>query len=419
MCSMDRKIEKKFWTLRRIVTTAFVVIFIALVSYPLIFGKKGTKLNVDVERITISTITRAPFLEFIPTTGTVIPINTFNLEAMEGGRVKEIFLESGSFVNEGDRILELENKDLELDVVNRQAQYDEQENSLWNARLQLEQNIMQLQQDVINSEYQIRKSKRIIEQNEQLYRMGAISQLTYEQMVDDYENNIMRNEFILKKFKIDSLLQVDKIEQLEKSLNQAKINLDFVKEKQKNLILAAPISGLLTSLDAEIGQSIGSGQRIGQIDVVDEFKVRTGIDEYHISRIGVGQTGTFQLDGKEYDLIIKKVYPEVRNNRFEIDLEFAGEAPPDIRRGQTLHIRLALGDLSDAILLPTGGFFQKTGGNWVYVVDESGATAEKRFIKLGRRNPEAYEVLEGLQPGERVITSSYDNFGDIDILILK
>ena len=419
MCSMDRKIEKKFWTLRRIVTTASVVIFFALVSYLLIFGKKGTKLNVEVDRITISTITWAPFLEFIPTTGTVIPINTFNLEAKEGGRVKEIFLEAGSFVKEWDRILELENKDLELDVVNRQAQYDDQENSLRNARLQMSQNIMQLQQDVINSEYQIRKSKRIIEQNEKLYEIGAISQLTYEQMVDDYENNIKRNEFILKKFKIDSLLQVDKIEQLENSLDQAKINLDFVKEKQNNLILAAPITGLLTSLNAEIGQSIGSGQRIGQIDVIDEFKVRVGIDEYHISRIGAGQTGTFQLDDKEYDLIIKKVYPEVRNNRFEIDLEFAGEAPPDIRRGQTLHIRLALGDLSDAVLLPTGGFFQKTGGNWVYVLDESGATAEKRFIKLGRRNPEAYEVLEGLQPGERVITSSYDNFGDIDILILK
>lgn len=416
---MDRQIKKKVWTLKRIITVSFIIIFIGAVGYPLVFGRKGSKLNVKVERITISTVTRGPFLEFFPERGSIIPITTIFLDAIEGGIVREIFLLAGAKVNAGDKILELENTQLLLDIMFREAEFAEQENFLRNTRLLMEQSNLQLRQSIIDNNYQIKRLKRDFARKEELLKNNVISRQEYEQSKDEYEYYMSRHDLMIEKFQTDSLLRQVQLRSLQNSLERMQTNLSFVRQKQQNLTLKATISGLLSSLNVEVGQSIGPGQRFGRIDVLDGFKVRTEIDEFYIDRISVGQTATFDLTGKEEILVITKVFPEVLNGQFVVELEFQGPEPAGIRRGQTLQLRFLLGGLSEATLLPTGGFFQKTGGNWVYLVDESGEFATKRSIKINRQNTEAYEVVEGLQPGERVITSSYDTFRDIDILILQ
>ncbi|MFC1554029.1 efflux RND transporter periplasmic adaptor subunit [candidate division KSB1 bacterium] len=416
---MDRKIKKKKFTPKRIAGAVLILAFMGLISYPLFFERSGTKLNVETERITISTVRMGPFLEFIPITGAIVPIKTIFLDAIEGGQVKEIYLDAGSFVNKGDHILELENTNLLLDIMNREAQFVEQQNFLRNTRLQMEVNNLSLRRDIIDNNYHLQRLKREYERQEELFNNNVASKQEYERAKDEYEYYLNRSYLMVEKFKTDSLMREVQVNQLETSLTRMESNLEFVKKKQENLILKAPISGQLTSLVAEVGQSIGMGQRFGQIDVLDGFKVRAGIDEFYITRIEIGQTATFALAEREYDLIVDKIYPEVRNNRFEVELSFVGESPVDIRRGMTLHIQLALSDLSQAVLLPNRGFFQKTGGNWVFLIEPSGDVASKRFIKLGRKNVNDFEVLEGLEPGDLVITSSYDNFGDADILILK
>lgn len=246
-----------------------------------------------------------------------------------------------------------------------------------------------------------------------------IARQEYEQAQDQYEYYLKQKELAEETFQQDSLFRQIQIEQLQSSLNRMQANLSVVKQKLESLTLHAPISGLLTSLNAEIGESKRPGERLGQIDVLDSFKVRAGIFEYYIARIELGRTGSFDLSGATYSLIVKKIFPEVREGRFEVDLNFIDGTPSGIRRGQTLHIRLNLGVLKQAVLLPEGGFYQKTDGQWVYILDKFGDYAYQRKIKIGQHNTQVYEILEGLEPGEQVITSSYDNFGDKDKLILK
>ncbi|MCH8287223.1 HlyD family efflux transporter periplasmic adaptor subunit [candidate division KSB1 bacterium] len=416
---MDRKIKKKVWTLKRIATISFVLIFISAISYPLLFGRKGSKLNVDVERITISTVQKGPFLEFFPERGAIIPITTQFLDAVEGGIVKKILLEAGANVIAGDEILVLENTTLVMDIMLREAEFVQQENNLRNTRLLMQQNELQFRQTILDNNYQVLRLKQDYDRRTVLFEENVISREEFEGVKNEYEYQLKRSDFLLEAFRTDSLMRESNIISLESILDRMQANLEFVREKRQALTLRAPITGLLSSLNAEVGQSIGRGQRFGRIDVLDGFKVRSEIDEFYIDRINVGQTATFNITGKEEQLIITKVFPEVLNGQFIVELEFKNSDPPGIRRGQTLQLRFLLGGLSEAILLPTGGFFQKTGGNWVYLVDESGEIATKRFIKINRQNTEAYEVIDGLVPGDRVITSSYDTFGDIDILILK
>jgi HlyD family secretion protein len=415
---MDRKIERKRWTLRNIAIFSLGGLFILAILYYLVLGDHRSKLNVEVEKVTVSAVTRGQFQEFDPVQGTVQPIQTFFLDAVEGGRVDSTFVEAGSFVKRGDRILKLVNTNLQLDVLYREALLFEQINNARNTRLAIEQNTLALRGQLTDVTYQIQRLQRQDERDSVLLKKGLISSQDFQQVNDEHMYWIQKRNLTVDNIRQDSILRHTQVEQLDASVRRMQNNLDLVKRSMDNLVVRAPIGGQLTSRSAEIGESKSPGQRLGQIDVLDGFKVRAPIDEFYIARVNPGQKGETDLNGKTYTLTVTKVYPEVRDGRFEVDMLFDGSAPPGIRRGQTLQIRLELGDLAEAVMVPRGGFYQKTGGQWIYVVDRSGAFATKRPIKLGRQNPQVFEVLEGLDPGEQVITSSYDNFGDIDKLVL-
>jgi HlyD family secretion protein len=391
---MDRKIEKKKWPPRKIAGFAAAGLFVILVLYIFLFRMSKSTLNVKTERITVSTVTRGPFQEFIPVMGNVLPINTFYLNAVEGGRVEEIYLEAGTFVKEGDEILKLANTNLLLDIMWREAELFQQSNNLRNTRLSMEQYRLRLNQDLAEIDNQLQQQKRTYERYKELVKDNLIPKHEFELAKDQYDYLIKRKELTIESQTNDLEFRQGQIEALEASLNRMQNNLAIVKQKQENLTIKATVSG--------------------------HFRVRAGIDEHYIARIETGRTGEFDFAGKSYGLVVKKIYPEVVDNRFEVDMEFANGEPAEITRGQTLHIRLELGGISEAILLPRGGFYQTTGGNWAYVVDESENVATKRRIKLGRQNPNVFEVLEGLEPGDRVITSSYESFGNnMDRLVLK
>ena len=416
---MDRKIEKRNWPPKKIALFGGGAILVIILFYSAIFGDSSSRLNVEADRITISTVERGPFQEFIPVTGSVLPIETFYLDAIEGGRVERRFTEAGSFVRQGDPILRLANTNLQLDVMYREALSYEQINNAQNRRLAIEQNSIAVQTQLTEVEYQVRRLQTQYARDSSLFAKNLISPNEFKLTDDEYNYWLRRRVLALENFRQDSLLRVNQLTQLQSSIDRLETNLEMVKQNVENLVVRAPISGQLTSLNAEIGQSKNPGERLGQIDVLDSFKVRVAVDEFYITRINPGQTGEFDLAGSRHQLVIKKVFPEVRDGRFEVDMSFAGTAPAGIRRGQSFQIRLQLGDLSEATLLARGGFYQTTGGQWAYVVNASGDVAIKRPIKLGRQNPQVFEVLSGLEPGEKVITSGYENFGDIDKLILN
>ena len=416
---MDRQIEKKKWPPKKIAGLGGAGLFFIIVVYNLLFGDSSSKLNVETQKITISTVEQGPFQEFIPVTGSVLPIRTIYLDAIEGGQVEERLIEAGTMVKQNDVILKLTNTTLHIQISSQDAQVVEQRNLLTSTRFNLEQNNLRIRRQLIEQEYQIKRLQRTFDRRKELLDRQLISQEEFEQVKDEYDYQVKQQELNRQSAIQDSVFQVVQVRLLETSMKRLEENLQIARTRLDNLNIKAPISGHLTSLNAEVGQSISQGQRIGQLDVLDGFKVRAGIDEHYLARIDKGLKGEFDFAGQSYTLIADKVYPEVRDGRFEVDMQFESEAPAGIRRGQTLHIRLALGDLTEAVLIPRGGFYQKTGGQWIYVLHEDGDTASKRKIRLGRQNTQVFEVLEGLQPGERVVTSSYDSFGDIDKLVLK
>ncbi|MDH4034730.1 MAG: HlyD family efflux transporter periplasmic adaptor subunit, partial [candidate division Zixibacteria bacterium] len=411
---MDRQIQKRKWPPKKIAWVSVSALFILAIAYNLIFGDHSSKLNVRAERLTVSTVYNGEFQEFIPVTGAVIPIKTNYLDAIEGGRVDTVFLEAGTTVEKGDRILKLGNTNLLLDIMYREAELVQQSNNLRNTRLTMAQRRLAVQGQILELDYQIKQQKRVFEQSSELKQKGLIAGQEYEEASDEYEYLVATRELTMEQYRQDSIYRETQIAQLEGSLARMESNLEVVRQNLDNLVLRAPISGQLTSLNAEVGESKGRGERLGQIDVLEGFKVRVPIDEHYIARVDMGLAGECTYNDSVYHLTIKKVYPEVLNGRFEVDMVFVDQSPPEIRRGQTLRIRLELGDLSQALLLASGGFYQKTGGRWVFVVDESGDMAVKRDIQLGRQNPLNYEVLSGLSAGERVITSSYDSFGEVE-----
>jgi len=416
---MDRKIKKKKWPPKKIASLAAVLIFVFVIVYLFVFKLSKSTLNVKAERLTISTVMKGPFQEYIPIQGVVRPKYQHYLSAEEGGRVEKIFLEAGAMVQEGDKILELANTDLHLTIMWREAELFQQSNNLRNTRLSLEQYRLQLNQEVTQIENLLLQQQRTYKRYEALYKDNLIAEHDYELAKDQYEYLIKRKELTVESQRNELKFRQSQIDALEESLARMQNNLQVAKQKLDNLIIKAPVTGHLTALMAEVGESKSQGQRLGQIDVFGGFKVRAGIDEHYIARIELGRTGEFDFAGSSGQLVTTRIYPEVRDNKFEIDLAFVSEEPEGIRRGLTLHIRLELGDISEAILLAKGGFFQTTGGNWVYILDESGNIATKRRIRSGRQNPQVFEILEGLEPGERVITSSYESFGNMERLVLK
>jgi HlyD family secretion protein len=416
---MDRKIEKKKWTPKKIAMYSAVALFVFFVFYIFVLADQSSKLNVEKERITISEVRQAPFQEYIPVTGTVEPIQTFYLDLSDGGRVTQKFVEEGAMLKIGDPIIKLDNPNLSLQVMSTQSSFLQAQSVSRQTRLNFEQNMLNRRNQLLDLNLNLLIQERNYKNNKVLFEKGLISKNDYDESSEKYQTLIKSMDLLKEVLKKDSLTYIQLVQQGESDIEMSKNYLTLVQSQLANLTVRAPIKGQLTSLNAEIGQSVGQGYRIGQIDNIDSFKVRTEIDEHYISRVSEGQTGEYEFDGKIYTLIIKTVYPQVTNGRFYVDMMFANEQPKGIRRGQTVHVKLQLGGLSNALLVDRGGFYQTTGGQWIFVVDASGSFATKRNIKLGRQNPQEFEVLEGLKVGEKVIVSSYDNYGDVEKLILQ
>lgn len=414
---MDRKIEKKRWTAGRIAGVIAGLALFSFILYSFFFADNRSRLNVDKEKITVSTVKRDVFQEFIPETGIVMPSQTIYLDAVEGGVVKEIVLESGALVEQGDTIMALSNSNLQLEVMNREGQLYEQLNILRTTRLQLDQNDLRQKAELAEINYQIQLLKPQYERFRELASKKLISKRELEEVEENYKYNLRRKELTYQAYQSDSVSRAIQLNQIRMSEDRMMKSLEAVGKILDNLVVTAPTEGLLTTSDWEPGQSITPGERLGQVALMDSFKVRVAIDEIYLPRVDVGQQASFNFDGNTYRLEIYKKYPTVSEGNFEVDMKFTGEVPPGIRRGQSLRIRLELGSSEEAMLLATGGFFRDTGGNWVFAMSNDESKAYRRNIKLGRKNTEYYEVLEGLEPGEKVITSSYENFGNNEVLV--
>lgn len=416
---MDVPIKKKQFSKQKILLLGGGLALVALIVFVISSTSGGSKLNVEKERISMSTVSNAIFQENIPVNGIVLPITTIYLDALEGGRVEEKFVEDGAIMKKGEPILRLSNTDLELSLIN-------QETSVYNLLTQMQisqnaarQNTINRRNNYTDVENSLIEAERVYNLNKRLYEKDAIGRQDFESSENNYNYQKQRMALAEKVLSQDSISSQQEYEQAKSSYIRTQSALELMRKKVGDLVVRAPIDGQLTSLDAEIGQSKNKGERLGQIDVLSGFKVRVDIDEHYISRIYNGQTGTFTFNNKQYTLTIKKVFTQVTNGRFQVDMQFEGEAPEGIRRGQNLQIRVALSAEKEALLVSKGGFFQKTGGNWIFKVSEDGNSAYKVNIRLGSQNTEYYEILDGLNPGDKVITSSYDSYGDVEELILK
>ncbi|MAO65274.1 MAG: efflux transporter periplasmic adaptor subunit [Balneola sp.] len=416
---MDRKIEKKTWTLKRILSLVAIVAFSGISIYAFWFMDVRSTLNVDPDKIAVSEVREDTFQEFIQVTGAVQPIQTIYLDAIEGGVVQQVFLESGTQVQQGDTILTLANSGLQLQVMQQTSGLYDQINNVRNSRLNLEQNTLRLQEQLANAKAQMEILKAKYERQQKLMERDLISEEEFQTTKENYAYQKRRHELTYESFKKDSIQTITQMRQLDQSEDRMYENLEAVQQILDNLAVTAPISGQLSTIELNQGQSISSGERIGQVDILDSYKVRVAIDEYHLSRIIPGLKGSFNFDGKTHQLEITKIYPVINNGQFEVDMEFLEEAPGNLRRGQTLRIRLELGESASAVQIPRGGFYQTTGGNWIFVINEDEGRAFRREIQLGRQNPDYFEVQFGLEPGEKVITSSYDTFGDNEVLVLE
>jgi HlyD family secretion protein len=416
---MDRVIAKKKWNRKRILTISGIAAIVLLGFASWYFTSGKSRLNVETERITVSEVKTGPFQEFIPVNGVVLPITTIYLDALEGGRVEERFVEDGAIMKKDQPILRLSNTDLALNLLSQQSNVYNTLTQMQIARNAAQQNTVSKLNQMTDVESQLKEAERIYRLNKTLYEQKAIGLQEYKKSENDYNYYSQKQKLTEQILKQDSVTNAQQLEQARQSYEGSQSALGLFRKKVGDLIVRAPVDGQLTSLDAEEGQLKNKGERLGQIDVLSGFKVRVDIDEHYISRIYTGLVGEFTFAGKDYKLKIKKVYTQVTNGRFQVDMEFDGPVPQGIRRGQTLQIRLALSDETQALLLAKGGFYQQTGGNWVFKVSESGNTAYRVDIQLGRQNPDYYEVLSGLKPGDKIVTSSYENYTNMQELVLK
>ena len=417
--AVDRIIEKKTWTTKRILTLAGILAIVLLISGSYYFTSGKSRLNVDTERITISEVRKGPFKEFIPVNGIVLPVSTIYLDATEGGRVEEKYVEDGAIMKKGQPILRLSNTDLELGLVTQQTNVYNLLTQMQISNNAAQQNTVTRMTQFTDVENQLKEAERIYTLNKKLFEEKVIGLQEFRQSENNYNYQKQRLALSQKIMQQDSASTIQQLKQARQSYEGSQNALKVMRKKVDDLIVRAPVDGQLTSLDAEIGQSKNKGERLGQIDVLSGFKVRVEIDEHYISRIYTDLVGEFTFAGKTYKLKIKKIYTQVTNGRFQVDMSFMDAVPAAIRRGQTLQIGLALSDEVEAVLLPKGGFYQQTGGNWVFVLSADGTRAYRTDIQLGMQSPDYYQVLQGLKPGDKVITSSYDNYGNIQELVLK
>ena len=417
---MDKIIEKKTgwrsaftkkalpWWLGALLA-AFIVYLIA--------RPDNKTLRVDKDALTISTATSGEFNDYIRLSGRVQPMTTIQLSPQEGGIVEQILIEEGSPVKAGDAILVLSNDNLDLSILNSEAELAEKENILRNTQIQMEQQKLDVRQNELEYGIQVERLRRAYEQQKALYEDKLIAREDYLRAEEDYNLARQKYELIRERSRQDSLYRGTQIDRMEESLQNMLLNMHMIRRRKDALIVKAPIDGELGLLDVVLGQNIASGTKIGQINSVGNYKVEAQIDEHYIDRVTEGLEATFERQGDTFSTVIRKVYPEVRDGKFQADFRFDGPQPDNIRSGQTYYLNLQLGQPEEAIIIPRGTFYQKTGGKWIYVVNKEGTKAVKREIHIGRQNPQYYEVLEGLEPGDKVITSGYDNYGDSDVLM--
>lgn len=419
---MDRKIESKkgiaqlfskkklpYWL------GGLVVVFVA---YLLLRSDLRT-FRVNADTLTVSEVISGEFNDYIRVSGQVQPMTTIQVSPLESGVVHEIFLEEGAQVKAGDKILELKNENLDMQILNSEADLAEKENLLRNTLISMEQEKLSVHQEMLQLEIDVKRNRRAYEAQKQLYQEELIAREEYLRAEEDYDLAKSRLELVKNRAVQDSLYRNIQVKQMQESLSNMRVNMQMIRRRKEHLILTAPIDGELGLLDVVLGQSVSSGMKIGQINNLSSYKIEAQIDEHYIDRVMPGLEAQFERQDESYQAVIRKVYPEVRDGKFKADFKFDGTLPENIRTGQTYSLNLQLGQPEEAVMIPRGTFYQKTGGRWIYVVTEDGSKAYKREIRIGRQNPQYYEVLEGLEPGEEVITSGYDNLGDNDCLILK
>ena len=417
---MDKIIEKK--TGWRVAFTkkalpwwlgALLLVFIVY----LIARPNNKTLRVDKDTVTIANAIKGEFNDYIRISGRVQPMTTIQLSPQEGGIVEQILIEEGSRVKAGDPILLLNNDNLDLQILNSEAELAEKENILRNTQIQMEQQKLDVRQNVLEYGTNVERLRRAYEQQKALYEDKLIAKEEYLKAEEDYQLALQKYNLMTERSRQDSLYRGTQIDRMEESLENMQLNMSMIRRRKSNLIVKAPIDGELGLLDVVLGQSIAAGTKIGQINSVGLYKVEAQIDEHYIDRVVAGLEATFERQGETYSTVIRKVYPEVRDGKFKADFKFDGEQPDNIRAGQTYYLNLQLGQPEEAVIIPRGTFYQKTGGKWIYVVNKDGNKAVKREIRIGRQNPQYYEVLEGLEPGEKVITSGYETYGDSDVLV--
>ena len=419
---MDIKLEKKRgWRAllqKKNIPYAVVGLFVMFIVAMLLRDGRST-LRVDAQMLSISEVRQAEFNDYVRLTGSVQPITTVQLSPLEAGIVERIVAEEGEQVKRGDVIVELSNNNLSMQILQSEADLAEKQNILRNTLISMEQQRLTLRQEQLQLDLEVQRKHRTFEQNDELYRNNLLARETWLQSKEDYELSLRRRELIMERQRQDSLYRTNQVVQMESDLNSMSRNMQLIRQRVDNLKVKAPIDGEVGMLDVVLGQSISSGASIGQVNDLSAFKVTAQIDEHYIDRIVRGLTASFERQDHNYQMTLSKVYPEVREGQFRADFIFSGDIPDNIRSGQTYYMNLQLGQSSDALLIPRGAFYQTTGGAWVYVLDASGERAYRRMIRIGRQNPQYYEVVEGLQAGERVITSGYENFGTNEVLILK
>jgi len=419
---MDRQIEptkgiRKLFTRKALPYWggALLLVFIGW----LVLRDDARKLRVGGEAITVSEVRQGEFNDYIRVSGRVVPMTTVQLSPLEGGVVREIVAEEGAHVREGDIILILSNESLDMQILNAEADLAEKENILRNTMIQMEQQKLTLQQEKLQLQMEERRKKRTYEAQKSLYDDNLIAREAFLQAEEDYQLAKDRLTLVENRAKQDSLYRSVEIRQMRESLENMKLNMQMIRQRKDNLTIKAPIDGELGLVDVVLGQSVAMGSKVGQINNQDNYKIEALIDEHYIDRVTAGLEADFERQGGKCNVLIRKVYPEVRDGKFKADFKFADGQPENIRNGQTFYLNLQLGQPVEAVLIPRGAFYQKTGGKWIYVVSPDGKRAVKRDIRIGRQNPQYYEVLEGLEPGERVITSSYDGYGEAEVLEMR
>jgi len=417
--NMDRPIEKKKGLQKKHIGYILGGIIILVLFYMAFFSGHVSTYKVEKDKLIIESVIRGQFNDYITVPGTVEPISTVFLDALEGGRVEEILIEEGSMVKKGDVILRLTNPDLYLNILDSEAQLAEKGNFLRNTQVTMEQERIAIKRELINLKYDIERKERTYQQNEELIKDNLISKEEFIRSKEDIDMARSSQELFIERQKADSIFRSVQVETIKANLDNMRRNLTLVRQRVENLNVKATVDGQLGLLVPEIGQSISRGANMGQINVLTSYKVSAQIDEHYIDRVRTQLTATLDRQGSMFNLVVRRVYPEVRNGTFEIDMVFTDTMPDNIRTGQTYYISLQLGQPKEALLVPIGGFFQETGGQWIFVLDPSESFAIKRNISIGRKNPKYYEVLEGLQPGEKVIISGYESFGKNEKLVFK